>query len=41
MICVAMAVLHITYKHNPQTSRVDYDGFIKSSQATAGLGYQT
>ncbi|MCE3240670.1 MAG: hypothetical protein K0Q83_1177 [Deltaproteobacteria bacterium] len=27
MICAAMAVLHITYKHNPQTSRADYDGF--------------
>ena len=26
-ICATMAVLHITYKHNPQTSRADYDGF--------------
>ena len=24
-----MAVLHITYKHNPQTSKADYDGFYK------------
>ena len=27
MLRAAMAVLHITYKHNPQTSRADYDGF--------------
>jgi hypothetical protein len=25
----AMAVLHITYKHDPQTSQADYDGFYK------------
>ena len=24
-----MAILHITYKHNPQTSRADYDGFYR------------
>lgn len=24
-----MAVLHITYKHDPQTSKADYDGFYK------------
>ena len=24
-----MAVLHIAYKHNPQTSRADYDGFYR------------
>ena len=29
MICAAMAVLHITYNHNPQTSKVGYDGFYK------------
>lgn len=25
-----MAVLHITYNHNPQTSKVGYDGFYKA-----------
>ena len=30
-----MAVLHITYNHNPQTSKVGYDGFYK-----AMTGYQ-
>ena len=29
MICGAMAVLHITYNHNPQTSKAGYDGFYK------------
>lgn len=24
-----MTVLHITYKHHPQTSNADYDGFYK------------
>jgi hypothetical protein len=29
MIGAAMAVLHITYNHNPQTSKAGYDGFNK------------
>ena len=29
MMRAAMAVLHITYKYNPETSEADYDGFYK------------
>jgi hypothetical protein len=29
MLCSAMAVLHITYNHNPQTFKGGYDGFYK------------